>query len=170
MPNVCWTFFRPYVVVFKCPLHCINILFTQILDYPRLDPRIRPWIIPMLTTLAQRSGLYPESFIVSGVSTEHTPFAGGAYGDIYNGATKDGRVLAIKVLMTYQTTYLRRLFKASACCWQPFKPPFIHRASRISLVRPSYGDNFSIQMSYPSMVYTIGVETPGGFVSSLRGW
>jgi hypothetical protein len=74
----------------------------------------------MLTKLAQKSGLYPKSLIVRGVRREGTfPFAGGAYGDVYQGDAGRCKV-AIKMLRVYQTTDLKKLFKVSLLCEVPY--------------------------------------------------
>ena len=87
----------------------ISLFCAQILDYPRLDPRIRPRIIEILARLAQRSGLYPQSLFVRGLHTEQTfPLAGGAYGDVYEGRVNDRRVAA-KVIRVFQNTDFKSL-------------------------------------------------------------
>lgn len=76
-----------------------------------MDPRIRPLIIALLTKLAQRSGLYPESLIVSGVQVGDVAVAGGSFGTVWEGEV-NGHAVAVKVLRVFVTSNLKELFKA----------------------------------------------------------
>ena len=77
-----------------------------------MDPLHKPRHIKALLRLSRASGLYPECLALKGVKIEAHPVARGSYGDVFKGHLH-GRVIAVKALRIYQTSYLAKLLKVT---------------------------------------------------------
>lgn len=73
----------------------------QLLDWPHLDSRMRPLFIRSVCKLSKKSGLHPQSIVLTEVQVHgQLSMSGGSYGDIWKG-TVHGDSVCVKVMRVF---------------------------------------------------------------------
>jgi predicted unusual protein kinase regulating ubiquinone biosynthesis (AarF/ABC1/UbiB family) len=85
----------------------------QLLDYPRLDPQIRPVLLRGLLKLSKKFEQHPRCFALPDLQLGGNPVAAGSFGDIWKSQFHNETV-CVKVMRVYQESDVSALLKVSS--------------------------------------------------------
>lgn len=81
----------------------------QRLDF-YVDPQFKGRHVKALIKLSESSGTFPQCLVLSDVSLEDEPVAGGGFGDVFRGRLR-GHEIAVKVLKVYKMSVVENLLR-----------------------------------------------------------